>query len=191
LADLLIKPIEETAPTVRIHIPMTPVSETPPILTPHPGKVRPLKLAGPAQSPLVPNQVPPKLKLRASTPTVVRTPMRTPSVEPRAEPQPRAVAFAVPALPLKAKPVPKAKPAKPNGVPKPNSVPKPTSVPKPNGVPKPVHALKAQGSGMTLNDLRATRSALKKLLGHKHGKIFLRPVDPIRDNAPKCVYPLL
>ncbi|KAJ7508635.1 hypothetical protein B0H11DRAFT_37054 [Mycena galericulata] len=164
LADLLIKPVEETPPTVRIHIPITPVSENPPQLTPLATKARPLKLAGPVQSPLVPNHVPPKLKLRASTPTVVRKPAaaRTPSVEP----QSKAVAFAVPALPPKAKPLPKAKP------------------PKPNGTPKPVHALKAQASGMTLNDLRATRSALKKLLSHKHAKIFLNPVDPLRDHAP-------
>ncbi|KAF7347442.1 Transcription initiation factor TFIID subunit 2 [Mycena venus] len=109
LADLLIKPIEETAPTVKIHIPITPVTENPPILTPSlPAKPR-VKLAGPVQSPVVPNHVP-KLKLRASTPTVVRTPARTPSVEPQAKP----VVFAVPALPPKAKPapVPKAKPPK-------------------------------------------------------------------------------
>ncbi|KAJ6541894.1 hypothetical protein B0H19DRAFT_1175115 [Mycena capillaripes] len=165
LADLLIKPVEEAPPTVKIHIPITPVNENPPTLTPLPVKVRPLKLAGPVQSPLVPNHVPPKLKLRASTPTVVRTPLRTPSVEP----QTKTVAFAVPALPPKARPapVPKAKPPKPNGV-----------------AAKPVHALKAQASGMTLNDLRASRSALKKLLGHKHAKIFQYPVDPIRDHAP-------
>ncbi|KAF8204343.1 hypothetical protein K438DRAFT_1716031 [Mycena galopus ATCC 62051] len=178
LADLLIKPVEETAPTVKIHIPITPVTETPPILTPLPSKARPLKLAGPAavQSPVVSKHVPTKLKIRPSTP-VIRTPARTPSVEPQS--QARAVAFAVPALPSKAKPpvpVAKAKPPKPNGV----AVPA-----KPNGVPKPVHALKAQAAGMSLNDLRATRSALKKLQGHKHAKIFLYPVDPIRDHAPK------
>ncbi|KAJ6623113.1 hypothetical protein B0H10DRAFT_2011228 [Mycena sp. CBHHK59/15] len=156
LADLLIKPVEETPPTVRIHIPSTPVAETPPQLTPLSTKPRPLKLAGPIQSPLVPNHVPSKLKLRASTPTVPRTPS--------VEPQSKAVAFAVPALPLKVKP--KVKP------------------PKPNGVSKPTHVLKAQASGMSLNDLRASRSALKKVLGHKHAKIFQHPVDPIRDQAP-------
>ncbi|KAJ6601377.1 hypothetical protein DFH09DRAFT_1490642 [Mycena vulgaris] len=165
LADLLIKPVEETAPTVRLHIgPITPIAETPPQLTPMPLKVRLV----PAQSPLVPNHVPPKVKLRASTPTVPRTPtvrtptVRTPTVRtPSVEPQSRAVTFAVPALPPKAKPpLPKAKPPPQ----------------KPNGVPKPAHVLKAQGSGMTLNDLRASR--------HKHAKIFLHPVDPLRDHAP-------
>ncbi|KAJ7086593.1 hypothetical protein C8R43DRAFT_939447 [Mycena crocata] len=177
LADLLIKPVEETPPTVRIHIPSTPISETPPQLTPLPVKVRPLKLAGPVQSPLVPNHVQaPKLKIRASTPTVPRTPtVRTPSVEPQ-----RAVAFAVPALPPKAKLLakkPQPQPQHPPQHPKPNGQ-------RPNGVPKPVHTVKAQASGMTVNDLRATRSALKKLLSHKHAKLFLNPVDPLRDHAP-------
>jgi transcription initiation factor TFIID subunit 2 len=182
LADLLIKPVEETAPTVKIHIPITPATETPPVLTPLPSKPRPLKLAGPAQSPVIPNHVAPKLKIRASTPSSVRTPsgvrtpVRTPSVEPQAQARAKSVAFAVPALPPKAKPVP---------VPKAKPPPPPS---KPNGVPaKPVHALKAQASGMSLNDLRAARSALKKLQGHKHAKIFLHPVDPIRDHAPKSV----
>ncbi|KAJ7292844.1 hypothetical protein C8J57DRAFT_1444279 [Mycena rebaudengoi] len=150
LADLLIRPIEETPPTVRIHIPITPVAELPP---PLPSKPRPLKLAGPLQSPVVPSQIPPKLKLRASTPTVPRTPS--------VEPQSKAVAFAVPALPHKAKV--KAKP------------------PKANGVPKPA---KAHASGMPLSDLRACRAALKKLLSHKNAAIFLHPVDPLRDHAP-------
>ncbi|KAJ7750340.1 hypothetical protein B0H16DRAFT_1550372 [Mycena metata] len=177
LADLLIKPIEETAPTVRIHIPITPISETPPILTSVPGKVRPLKLAGPTavQSPPVPHQAAPKLKIRASTPTVPRAPLRTPSVEPQAHASSsRTVAFAVPALPAKAKHAPPQ--------PKPAPPPPKAKALKPNGVPKP--AYKAQASGMSLNDLRATRSALKKLLSHKHAKIFLHPVDPLRDHAP-------
>ncbi|KAJ7897366.1 hypothetical protein B0H14DRAFT_2677986 [Mycena olivaceomarginata] len=161
LADLLIKPIEETAPTVKIHIPITPATETPPVLTPLPSKPRPLKLAGPAQSPVIPNHVAPKLKIPCGRPSGVRTPVRTPSVEPQAQARAKSVAFAVPALPPKAKPVP---------VPKAKPPPPPS---KPNGVPaKPVHALKAQASGMS------------KLQGHKHAKIFLHPVDPIRDHAP-------
>ncbi|KAJ6520284.1 hypothetical protein C8R45DRAFT_55863 [Mycena sanguinolenta] len=175
LADLLIKPVEETAPTVKIHIPtIASAPEVSPVLTPLPKpRAINIKLNGPAQSPVIPNHVP-KVKLRPSTPASVRTPTRTPSVEPQT--QTKAVTFAVPALPPKANPpahAPKAKPPKSNGV-----------APKPNGVPKPVHALKAQASGMTLNDLRAARAALKKLQNHKHAKIFLFPVDPIRDHAP-------
>ncbi|KAJ7150184.1 hypothetical protein C8R46DRAFT_1008308 [Mycena filopes] len=195
LADVLIKPIEETAPTVRIHIPITPMSEVPPILTPVPGKVRPLKLAGPVQSPIIPPQAAPKLKIRASTPSVPRVQaLRTPSVEPQAAQasSSRTVAFAVPALPAKVKrpppeprpapPPPKAKVPKTNGVSKHAGSSKPP--PPPPAAPKPAHAYKAQASGMSLNDLRATRSALKKLVSHKHAKIFLHPVDPLRDHAP-------
>ncbi|KAK7063812.1 transcription initiation factor TFIID subunit 2 [Favolaschia claudopus] len=192
LADLLIKPVEEVAPTVKIHIPnipMTPVTETPPVLTPVAPKLpRPaFKLAGPSAaaspSPVIPNHVLPatKIKIRTTTPGGVRTPpvrktpsVRTPSLEPQARERERGVAFAVPALPAKVKakaPPPSAPKAKPQHA-------------KPNGVAKPVHTLKAQASGMSSSDLRATRSALKKLQSHKHAKIFLYPVDPIRDHAP-------
>jgi transcription initiation factor TFIID subunit 2 len=175
LADLLIKPVEETAPTVKIHISVIPATKIPPVLTPLLSKPRPLKLAGPVQSPVIPNHVAPKPKIRVSTPSGVRTPAWTPSVEPQAQARANSVVFAVPALAPKAKPVP---------VPKAKPPPPPS---KPNGVPaKPVHALKAQASGMSLNDLRTTRSALKKLQGHKHTKIFLHPVA-IRDHAPKSV----
>ena len=46
---------------------------------------------------------------------------------------------------------------------------------------------KAQSGGMSLNDLRACRAALKKLQTHKKAAVFLQPVDPIRDRAPKYV----
>jgi transcription initiation factor TFIID subunit 2 len=46
---------------------------------------------------------------------------------------------------------------------------------------------KAQTSGMTLSDLRACQSALKKLKLSKHAALFMQPVDPIRDHAPKFV----
>ena len=44
---------------------------------------------------------------------------------------------------------------------------------------------KAQASGMSMNDLRGCRSALAKLQTHKKAAMFLQPVDPIRDRAPK------
>jgi transcription initiation factor TFIID subunit 2 len=46
---------------------------------------------------------------------------------------------------------------------------------------------KAQASGMSHNDLKACRNMLKKLQTHKRATIFLQPVDPVRDRAPKCV----
>ena len=50
-----------------------------------------------------------------------------------------------------------------------------------------VPVLKAQSGGMSLNDLRACRNALKKLKSNKHALLFNQPVDPIRDHAPKYV----
>jgi transcription initiation factor TFIID subunit 2 len=52
---------------------------------------------------------------------------------------------------------------------------------------KPAHVPKSQSGGMSLNDFRASRNALKKLQSNKHARIFLQPVDPIRDHAPKSV----
>lgn len=46
---------------------------------------------------------------------------------------------------------------------------------------------KAQAGGMSPNDLKACRNALKKLQTHKAAFFFKQPVDPIRDNAPKFV----
>ncbi|KAF7302980.1 Transcription initiation factor TFIID subunit 2 [Mycena kentingensis (nom. inval.)] len=173
LADLLLKPVEETAPTVKLHLPATPVMETPPPESP----LLPFrfKINGPAPpTPTIPVHTP-RVILRASTPNMAR---RTASVEPQPSappvPTPR-VTFAVPALPEKAR-----APAKPRAPvpPKKNGAPKPAKPAAPSG------PVRAQTSGMTITDLKATRAALKKLLAHKHGKLFLRPVDPIRDNAP-------
>ncbi|KZT52907.1 hypothetical protein CALCODRAFT_501745 [Calocera cornea HHB12733] len=43
---------------------------------------------------------------------------------------------------------------------------------------------KAQESGMSLNDLKACRQAMKRVTVNKHADIFRMPVDPIRDTAP-------
>jgi len=48
-------------------------------------------------------------------------------------------------------------------------------------VPKP------QSSGMSVYDLGACRNALKKLQAHKRARLFLQPVDPVRDRAPEYV----
>lgn len=51
---------------------------------------------------------------------------------------------------------------------------------------------KAQSGGMTSFDLKACRTALQKLKSSKHSNLFLQPVDPVRDRAPKydqmCYY---
>ena len=44
-----------------------------------------------------------------------------------------------------------------------------------------------QTSGMSVYDLGACRNALKKLQTHKRARLFLQPVDPVRDRAPECV----
>jgi transcription initiation factor TFIID subunit 2 len=49
---------------------------------------------------------------------------------------------------------------------------------------------KSQTAGMSFYDLGACRTALKKLQSHKRAKLFLQPVDPVRDRAPEFVLPL-
>lgn len=165
VAEILIRPVEETPPTVKIHIPSTPVTEAPPLSAKAPVKMaRSVKSGGPpAKSPLVPFNVPAKLRLPASP--MLDSP-RTPSTP--LESSRKAVAFVQPTPPTKGKP--KGRP------------------PKSINNAKPTHVPKAQSGGMSLNDLRASRNALKKLKSHKHGILFNQPVDPIRDHAPKYVW---
>jgi transcription initiation factor TFIID subunit 2 len=172
LADLLIRPVEETPPSVKIHIPSTPVTEAPPVLSvvrvqpPKPTRV--VKYGGPPtrKASLALNP-PTKLKLPASPAPDVVPPKTVPSLVVGAAK--KAVNFATPSIPTKAKAPKSSRPlATKNGA-------KPAPVPKP------------QSGGMSLNDLRASRNALKKLQSNKHCRIFLQPVDPIRDHAPKFV----
>jgi transcription initiation factor TFIID subunit 2 len=113
-----------------------------------------------------------KLKLPASPAPDVVPPKAVPT--PVTAAAKKAVNFATPNVPTKVK---VSKASKPLGT---KNGAKPTFVPKPH-VPKP------QSGGMSLNDLRASRNALKKLQSNKHCRIFLQPVDPIRDHAPKYV----
>lgn len=163
LADLLIRPVDETPPSVKIHIPSTPVIEaapqTPAMKAP-PKIPRVIKSSGPPnKSPLITFNLPTKLKLPLPD-----------TVPPKVSPTPlvenvkKAVVFATPEVPSKAVKS-KGRPAKPSI--------------------KPAHVPKAQSGGMHLNDLRASRNALKKLKVNKHAALFIQPVDPIRDHAPK------
>ncbi|KAI0937072.1 hypothetical protein AcV5_005059 [Taiwanofungus camphoratus] len=162
LADLLIRGAEEAPPKVTIHLPPTPVAEVPPALPPVkvPLKSRPsFKSSGPpVKSPLTPFAVPPKLRLLPSS-SQVDISARTPSV---ATPTPlvekRSESFAIPRPPAPKRAAPEKR--------------------KPQNIPK------AQSGGMSLNDLRACRNALKKLQTHKRAALFLQPVDPVRDRAP-------
>ncbi|EAU92262.2 TATA-binding protein associated factor Taf2 [Coprinopsis cinerea okayama7 len=164
LADLLIRPVEETPPTVKIHIPSTPVIETPPqIPTIKPPRI--IKSGGPPpKHPLNLVNAPTRLKLPGA-PTVALPKGPPTALVP--EPPKRNVAFVPPpttpvATTSKQKP---PKPAKPVST-------KPVSVPK------------AQSAGMSIQDYKACKSALKKLKANKHALLFLQPVDPIRDHAP-------
>ncbi len=175
IADLLIRPVEETPPSVKIHIPSTPITEVPPVFpvvrVQPPKLTRGVKYGGPpTKKPSLTLNPSTRLKLPASpAPDVVPPKAVAALVTVAAK---KAVTFATPNVPTKVKVSKASKPlATKNGA-------KPALVPKP------------QSGGMTLNDLRASRNALKKLQSNKHCRIFLQPVDPIRDHAPKCVLPL-
>jgi len=124
---------------------------------------RVIKSGGPPnKSPLITFNLPTKLKLPGG-PLPDTVPPKVPPT-PLVEIGKKAVVFATPEVPLKA--------AKPKGRPAKSDT-------------KPAHAPKAQSGGMSLNDLRASRNALKKLKVNKHAALFIQPVDPIRDHAPK------
>lgn len=148
VADLLMRPVKETAPSVVITIPVTPVAESPSMPT-HKA-LRLSKPSGVTKSPLVPINIPPKLKIPGNR---SETPVRTMA--------PKATV--------------------PTGVAQPKTKGRPPKHGQPRTLPK------AQSAGMSLNDLRACRSALKKLRANKYSRFFLQPVDPVRDGAPKFV----
>ncbi|KAF8727767.1 hypothetical protein AX14_007043, partial [Amanita brunnescens Koide BX004] len=161
LADLLIRPVDETPPTVKIHIPVpeaTPQLQSVKLPTKVP---RTVKAGGqPTKSPLVPFAPSTRLRLPASP--VVESKTITASPEPQ-----RRSSIATASTPVATTKTQKLKgrtPVKPES--------------------RQVPVLKAQSGGMSLNDLRACRNALKKLKSNKHALLFNQPVDPIRDHAP-------
>ena len=116
------------------------------------------------KSPLPSFTLPPKLKIMASNGQVDASAAPTPSTP--APPAPsgrRGSEFPVPKVPVKAASAAQKEKKEKKAIPK------------------------AQSGGMPLNDLRACRTALKKLQTHKKAAVFLQPVDPVRDRAPKCV----
>lgn len=159
---MVIRGAEEPKPKLTIHVPATPVSETPPSL-PTPiamsaksAQNRPIKIINRKSSllPSTPTATPAKLRLpsahgvdliKASTAaSPVATPKHTKHATVVATPRP------APIVKKKEKPLPKA-----------------------------------QSSGMSVNDLKACRNAIKKLMAFKHSVLFRQPVDPVRDRAPK------
>ena len=171
LADLLIRPVEETPPTVKLHIPSTPIIEAAPQPPPVKAIVKAPRLvkAGGPPTKVTPTLATTKLKL-PGTPTISSP--RIPSIHVPPEPVKRGVSFAAPPTPTSITPSHKANKAKPS---------------KPASSSKPVSTPKAQTAGMSVHDYKACKSALKKLKTNKHAALFLQPVDPIRDHAPKLV----
>ncbi|TBU50053.1 hypothetical protein BD309DRAFT_996445 [Dichomitus squalens] len=166
LADLLIRGQEETAPKVTIHLPPTPVAEAPPPLPTvklSSKSQRSLKSGAPTpKSPLPSFTFPTKLKIMPSNTQVDTSAAPTPSTPapPTASGRRGGGEFSVPKVPAKVA----------------------ATAQKEKKIPKAVP--KAQSGGMPLNDLRACRTALKKLQTHKKAAVFLQPVDPVRDRAP-------
>lgn len=154
LADLLFRPVEETAPSVKIHIPVTPVADLQPQLPS-------VKVSVKAQRPLKPTQ-------SITSPVVASPKLRLPAQP--SEPGTRASTPRPPALPVPESPVitlPQARP---------KARPPQTRPPKSKNAPG--------RTGMSREDLTGCRNALKKLMVNKHSLVFRQPVDPIRDSAP-------
>lgn len=177
LADILIRPVEETPPSVKIHIPSTPITDTAPQIPPVKVPVkqtRMIKSGGPpSRHPSI------QLNVSGAKAKLPGSPLPAPTELPASSPVvKKAVVFARPAPPV---PPPGAASAKSKTRPPVKLFSKPTSKPptKPTQVPK------AQSAGMSINDLRACRNALKKLQSNKHALLFNQPVDPIRDSAPR------
>ena len=172
MADVLVRGAEEAPPKLSIHLPPpTPVTETAPPLPlvkiPVPPKPsRTFKSGGPRNTP-VSTPVTPKIRLLPSAQAEAAN-IFSPSTP--AVGQPKHVSALKTPAETKIKLKAKNKEAK--------------------AVPK------AQSGGMTSFDLKACRTALQKLKTSKHSNLFLQPVDPVRDRAPKydhmCLYtPLL
>ncbi|THH09339.1 hypothetical protein EW145_g2091 [Phellinidium pouzarii] len=166
LADLAVRGNEEPPPKVTIHLPPTPATEAPPVPLPPPGiKIvpkRPQIKMGPRKGSLLLPSVPSTPVPASPLPPNLKLHLG-PSVVPYF---PNTAGGAVPGLRFGIKP-----PLPPT---------KPVSAPK----KKEKYLPKAQSKGMSVSDLKACQTALKRLNTAKNSAIFLQPVDPIRDKAP-------
>jgi transcription initiation factor TFIID subunit 2 len=167
LADVLVRGAEEAAPKLSIHLPPpTPVTETAPPLPsvkiPLSAKpTRAIKSGGPRNTP-VSTPITPKIRLLPSghMDATGLPSVSTPVVgQSILNKQGAAFQTPVPAGKIKLKQKKDTK-----------------------AVPK------AQSGGMASFDLKACRTALQKLKSSKHSNLFLQPVDPVRDRAPKYAF---
>ncbi|KAF5392476.1 hypothetical protein D9757_002262 [Collybiopsis confluens] len=170
LLDILIRPVDEAPPTVRIHIPSTPVSETAPPLPAAKIPIKPLKSVPktPSSAKNAISIIPPKLKLPAHLGVLTDNPRLVLQSRPGT---PKAIAIPVP-------------PFVENGNTKISNLGSAKRKGRPPKSTKAGHTPKAQSAGMSVTDYRASRAALKKLTANKHAKWFLQAVDPVRDHAP-------
>ena len=159
LADVLVRGAEEAPPKLSIHLPpSTPITEIPPSL------------------PFVKIPVPPKPSRAIKSGGPRNTPVSTP-VTPKIRLVSTVHVEATGNTPVTGQP----------------AATKQGSTSKPAGTKVKVKAKnketkavpKAQSGGMTSFDLKACRTALQKLKSSKHSNLFLQPVDPVRDRAPK------
>ncbi|KIY69351.1 hypothetical protein CYLTODRAFT_420749 [Cylindrobasidium torrendii FP15055 ss-10] len=157
------------------------------------------------QSPSVSLSLPPRPKIKLTT-NGISTP-RERSLSRPASPLPQTPSVPTPTIRL----APSRRPATPlehtprQSRPQPESQPssstpsKPPPPSRPRGrPPKSAHVngngsghangkpreYKEQSGGMSVRDVKASRNALKKIMGSKFAPMFLQPVDPIRDQAP-------
>ena len=165
MADVLVRGAEEAPPKLSIHLPPpTPVTEIAPPLPavkiPVPPKPRTIKPGGSRNTP-VSTPVTPKIRLVPSAHLeAVNVSSLSTSVARQTTSMKQGSTSKTPAS-TKIKVKAKNKETK--------------------AVPK------AQSGGMTSFDLKACRTALQKLKSSKHSNLFLQPVDPVRDRAPKYV----
>lgn len=170
LLDLVVRGADEPLPKNTIHIPPpTPTLEVPPVIqSPVPTSIKLVnKATNPAQIKIAPRKgsvvstAGTPLSAAPQAPTKLRLPQRVSTVSSTGA-ENSAIS---PAVEFK-KPLPPAKSGGP-------------SRKKEKPVPK------SQASGMSVQDVKACQAALKRLNTSKYAKIFLQPVDPIRDKAPE------
>jgi transcription initiation factor TFIID subunit 2 len=179
LADILIRPVEEVPPSVKIHIPSTPITDVAPQIPPVKVPAKPTRTTKPGGPPSRHPTV--QLNVPAAKTGIPGSPHPTPAEQPLSLP---VIKKGV----LLASPVPPVPPTTTSSKPKMKHNSKLLSSKASNKpLAKPTQTLKAQSAGMTINDLRACRNALKKLQSNRHALLFNQPVDPIRDSAPRYV----
>ncbi|KAL5494783.1 hypothetical protein ACEPAI_245 [Sanghuangporus weigelae] len=159
LADLVVRGADEPLPKNTIHLPPTPVVEGPPSLpSPAPTSIK-----------IAPKLSKPQIKIGPR-----RLSLQTPTTATPSTPGPTKLRLSslgdTTGTPAHAEPKFK------EPLPPP---PRPAPAPKKRERPVP----KAQAMGLNVQDLKACQAALKRLNNCKSARIFLQPVDPVRDKA--------